>query len=321
MPTKQLSNRRKSWFRRRPVQASHKKPKKGGPPSEHAIGGKATSRAAAEGASGSQPLSEGDEEPMVAGQSRQKKAQTPDASVQFARQSRDQAGEESAGANKQQPKGDNARPFSAALQTTGTTDDEADHSIDLAKAAIASPTERPGEDLSRRRAPLPSRRSSPKRLRNELRPECLPLKNLRSYLRKSVSAVGVVDDGPITAGPNRGGPRRAVLSFNVTPGVAVGPAQVVEVQFFPATQGFLPVVRPGDACSKISGASVANKDFGLRATAESAWPVAGAEGEPDQGGPPVEDHQQYTDYIATLKEGIGLWARPRSRKWTGQTRK
>ena len=248
-------------------------------------------------------VSEAGVEAEDAGRPQPNKSATPDPSVQFARQAlaakRARKALEPIGSSPRVM----TRARSGSLQTTETTDDEADRSVALARASIASPSKGNSKKGGKgEKSATALKAELTKRLRTDL-PECLPLKNLRNYVRKSISVVGIVTAEPSTPVRAKGGPREYVMSFNVTD-VAIGPAHVVEVQLYRAHKDSLPVVKPGDGIllRNLQVQALTNKDFGLRSGNESAWAVYDVDDSPPQiKGPPLEDYDQYNDYMETLK--------------------
>ncbi|KAH8891283.1 hypothetical protein GQ53DRAFT_806670 [Thozetella sp. PMI_491] len=240
-----------------------------------------------------------DSEQQPSSQSRRKKATTPDPSIQYARQSL------AAKRTKKAPEPIQSSPRttrarSSSLQTTATTEDEADQSIALARAALASPS-KTGRKSGKSATTLKGELS--KRLKSDL-PECLSLKSLRSHLKKPITAVGIATTQPSRPSRAKTGSREWVMSFNITD-VAIAPAKVVEVQFYRANKDSLPSVKPGDGIllQNFQVQAVASKDFGLRSINSSSWAVFDVEdGPPQIKGPPVEDYDQYSDYMETLKE-------------------
>ena len=200
--------------------------------------------------------------------------------------------------------------------TNGTPEKEEDNSVNLARAALASPSRRSGEVDGTTTATAAALKSElTKRLRTEL-PECVPLKNLRFFLDKSPSAVVVVTTQPTPPARAKGGPREYFMSFHATDPSAA-PSTVVEVQLYRPHKDSLPQVRPGDVIllQRFQVKALSGKGFGLRTGLESAWAVweGGEEGEggsqmasPQIRGPPVEDWEGCVGYVGALRRWFGL---------------
>ena len=208
--------------------------------------------------------------------------------------------------------------------TNGTPEKEEDNSVNLARAALASPSRRSGEvdgtttATTATTAALKSELT--KRLRTEL-PECAPLRSLRFLLDKSPNAVVVVTTQPTPPARAKGGPREYFMSFHATDPSAA-PSLVVEVQLYRPHKDSLPLVRPGDVIllQRFQVKALSNKGYGLRTGLESAWavwegPAGGEDGDGEGGsqmaapqirGPPVEDWEGCVGYVGTLRRWFGL---------------
>ena len=200
--------------------------------------------------------------------------------------------------------------------TNGTPEKEEDNSVNLARAALASPSRRSGEVDGTTTATAAALKSElTKRLRTEL-PEFAPLKNLRFLLDKSPNVLVVVTTQPTPPARAKGGPREYFMSFHATDPSAA-PSLVVEVQLYRPHKDSLPQVRPGDVIllQRFQVKALSGKGFGLRTGLESAWAVweGGEEGEagsqkasPQIRGPPVEDWEGCVGYVDTLRRWFGL---------------
>jgi hypothetical protein len=207
------------------------------------------------------------------------------------------------------------RGRSSSLQTNPTPErEEPDSSINLARAALASPSKADTtgalkSDLTRR-------------LRTDL-PECVPLNSLRNHNEMFPNVVAIVTSHPTPATRAKGGPREYFMSFHVTD-PSMAPTGVVEVQLYRPHKDSLPVVKPGDAVllQRFQVKALTKKGWGLRTQSESAWAVfegggadhAAGEGEGDEKekgaswtvpqikGPPVEDYENYVEYVGLLRK-------------------
>jgi hypothetical protein len=234
------------------------------------------------------------------------RATSPDISLSLARQSI------AAKQRKRAPEPIRTSPRSTRGRASSeqlNSHNEVDSSIQLAKAALASPT----------KASVASTEGDPeakasalkmeltRRLRTEL-PECVSLKSLRSHLDKQLNVVGIVTMEPNPPTRAKGGPREFMLSFFITD-PAAAPSTVIEVLMYRPHKDSLPAVKPGDAVllEGFKVRSLSKKGYGLQSHSDSAWAVfdsASSEdgGSPSIKGPPVEDWQSYVDYIRQLKE-------------------
>jgi hypothetical protein len=94
-----------------------------------------------------------------------------------------------------------------------------------------------------------------------------------------------------------------MMSFHVTD-VSTAPTQVTEVQLYRPHKESLPVVKPGDAIllQRFQVKALSKKGFGLRSHGDSAWAVFDVDqGPPQIKGPPLEDWEQYSEYMRLLR--------------------
>ncbi|KAJ9148241.1 hypothetical protein NKR23_g5154 [Pleurostoma richardsiae] len=202
------------------------------------------------------------------------------------------------------------RATSKSLQREPESDE--DTSVQLAKAAINSPTKK-GRELDGTATQM--KLELTKRLRTEM-PDCVTLKTLRSHLNKNLDAAVVATTQPPDAQRAKGGPRQYMMSFNVTD-PSVAPMHVVEVQFYRAHKDYLPVVKPGDAILLRGFTVVALKDkgFGLRTHDASSWAVFDREdGLAQIRGPPVELSDEEVAYLTDLRKWYGALGEPAKAK-------
>ncbi|KAK4127729.1 hypothetical protein N657DRAFT_687950 [Parathielavia appendiculata] len=230
---------------------------------------------------------------------------SPDISVHLARQA------VAAKRHKKAPEPNRTSPIitrarSSSLRsdaTRHTPEREEDESVNLARAALASPSKREDEEdncVSLARAALASpskhgavvfdgiattghhpttqtitslRADLTKRLRIDL-PECIPLKSLAKHVDKFSNAIAVVTSQPTQPTRAKGGPREYFMSFHVTDPSAA-PSAMVEVQLYRPHKDSLPAVKPGDVVllQRFQVKALSKKGWGLRTGVESAWAV------------------------------------------------
>lgn len=183
-----------------------------------------------------------------------------------------------------------------------------DASVQLARAALKSPSKTRDGERSVSASSLKNELT--RRLRLEL-PDSVALKTLRFHTGKHLNVVGIATTQPPEPKRAKGGPRQYMMSLNVTD-PSVGPAHVVEVQFFRQHKDFLPAVKPGDGVllRDFQVVALSGKDFGLRTHDGSSWAVFDAEGDDDPAsyqvrGPPVEVQDAESAFVARLREWYG----------------
>lgn len=174
-----------------------------------------------------------------------------------------------------------------------------DMSIQLARAALKSP--------SRSKAPATSTDAGKpdlvQRLGDDM-PDCVPLKDLKSYLRNNLDIAAVVTSNPTP--PQRTKARQYATGFTVTD-PSIAPDGVIEVSLFRAHKDFLPIVKPGDSIllRGFTVTALADKGFGLQTHPEdSSWAVFDTDGEdalPQIRGPPVELGEEEKGYLVDLR--------------------
>ncbi|KAM7196465.1 hypothetical protein V8F33_006182 [Rhypophila sp. PSN 637] len=259
-------------------------------------------------------------EEMEAANSR--KSSSPDITISLARQSV---------AAKRSKKGDvdppppvrsspyvlRARSNSVRGSLTPEVDEE-DPCISIARAAVASPSKQQTQELETE-APTLDTAALKTELTKGLRklPECVSLRNMKNHVDRHPNIVGIVASTPTTPLRAKGGPREYMMAFDITD-PTIAPLHVVEVQLYRPHKESLPIVKIGDAVllRQFQIKSINKKGFGLRSAAESAWavyeevlasdgsPLPDTDGEempPQIKGPPVEDYQEYSGYMITLK--------------------
>lgn len=135
-------------------------------------------------------------------------------------------------------------------------------------------------------------------------PDCVPLKDLKSYLRNNLDIAAVVTSNPTP--PQRTKARQYATGFTVTD-PSIAPDGVIEVSLFRAHKDFLPIVKPGDSIllRGFTVTALADKGFGLQTHPEdSSWAVFDTDGEdalPQIRGPPVELGEEEKGYLVDLR--------------------
>lgn len=179
-----------------------------------------------------------------------------------------------------------------------------DTSVNLAKAALDSPSKSTTN-------PSPQASSSAATLKNDLikqlrtgLPECVNLKSLRYHNEKFPNIVAVVVTDPSPPARAKGGPREYSMTFHVTD-PSIAPRDVVEVQLYRPHKDHLPIVKVGDAIllQRPQVKALSKKGHGLRSGVETAWVVYDEdEGPPQIKGLPVEDWEEYREYMTGLRQ-------------------
>lgn len=177
-------------------------------------------------------------------------------------------------------------------------DDKEDMSIQLARAAMKSPTKRKAsaKSVSRLKTNLI------KRLADEM-PECVPLKDLKKYNNRTLD-VAVVAASALTP-PKRTPVREYVSSLTVTD-PSLASESVIEVTIFSLHRDHFPVVRPGDSIllRSFTVKSLPDKGWGLKSDKNiSSWAVFEADGgdTPQMRAAPVELDDNEQKYLVDLR--------------------
>ncbi|KAG0646633.1 hypothetical protein D0Z07_7528 [Hyphodiscus hymeniophilus] len=172
-----------------------------------------------------------------------------------------------------------------------TTPKGQDASIQLAMAALDSPTKQP-HDLRSNQPSMDMKLKLTRALRTELS-EFTSLKVLKFKLTQNLDVLGIVTTVPPEPERAKSGPRHYQITFNITDhSIAPGGPHVIEVQVFRPYKDALPVVKVGDGIllRDFQVISVKKSGFGLRSIETSSWAVFGDDDEEvvDISGPPVE---------------------------------
>lgn len=191
------------------------------------------------------------------------------------------------------------RSKTMSFQAASPKEDKEDMSIQLARAALKSPTPK------KKKAPttIAKRLNTDlvKRLENDL-PDCVALNNLRKYNANfvDVAAVAVTANIP----PKRTPAREYASSFTITD-PSVAPDGVVEVELYSAHKDYLPVVKTGDSVllRQLLVVSLPGRGFGLKTKDESSWAVFKAEGndEPEMNAATVEMSDKEASFMLDVR--------------------
>ncbi|ROW06070.1 hypothetical protein VMCG_04501 [Cytospora schulzeri] len=175
-----------------------------------------------------------------------------------------------------------------------------DMSIQLARAALQSP--------SKSKTPAASANTGQSDLVERLgtdMPDCVPLKDLKSYNRNTLDFAAVATSHHTP--PQRTKARQYVTGFTVTDPSIAPDGGVIEVSLFRAHKDFLPIVKPGDSVllRGFTVTALSDKGFGLQTHPEdSSWAVFDTDGEdaaPQIRGPPVELGEEEKGYLVDLR--------------------
>lgn len=180
--------------------------------------------------------------------------------------------------------------------------DKEDMSIQLARAAIKSPTKRKASSAKSTSRP---KSNLVKRLADEM-PECVPLRDLKKYNKRTLD-VAVVATSALTP-PKRTPVREYVSSLTVTdPSLS---DSVIEVTIFSLHRDHFPVVNPGDSIllRSFTVKALPERGWGLNADNNiSSWAVfeAGGNNEPQMRAAPVELSDEESKYLLDLRGWYG----------------
>jgi hypothetical protein len=170
-----------------------------------------------------------------------------------------------------------------------------DASVELAKAAMDSPTKNtnPGLEL---------RLTLQRMLRTDL-PEFVGLRLVRQRFEYMMDVLAIVTSRSSEPVRAKNGPRHYQMQFNVTD-PTVAPNGVTQIQIFRPYKEALPDVYPGDGIllRHFQAKSEKGSGYALRSDNESSWAVFKAGPVPEIKGPPVEFGELEQTYIRALKE-------------------
>lgn len=174
-----------------------------------------------------------------------------------------------------------------------------DMSIQLARAAMKTPTKRKTSTKSNNRP----KTTLIKRLADEM-PECVPLRDLKKYNNRTLD-VAVVAASALTP-PKRTPVREYVSSLAVTD-PSLAPDSVVEVTIFSLHREHFPVVKAGDSVllRSFTVQAIPAKGWGLKSDSSlSSWAVFEAGGDdktPQMRAAPVELTDEEATYLVDLR--------------------
>lgn len=186
-------------------------------------------------------------------------------------------------------------------------EDKEDMSIQLARAALRSPSTKTKRKVSATSAKR-NKTDLVKRLEVDM-PDCAPLRDLRKFNNRVVRLdVAVVATSSPTS-PKRTPTREYASSFTVTD-PSVAPEAVIEINLYTLYRDHLPVVKPGDSVllRGFTVVSLPGRGFGLKTDKnESSWAVFKAEGddEPEMRAAPVELNDKETRFLLDLRSWYG----------------
>lgn len=176
--------------------------------------------------------------------------------------------------------------------------DKEDMSIQLARAAMKTPTKRKASAKPHSQP----KTTLIKRLADEM-PECVPLKDLKKYNNRTLD-VAVVAASALTP-PKRTPVREYVSSLTVTD-PSLGSDSVVEVTIFSLHRDYFPVVKVGDSIllRSFTVQALPAKGWGLKSDSNiSSWAVFEANGgsTPQMRAAPVELSGEEQKYLVDLR--------------------
>jgi hypothetical protein len=180
-----------------------------------------------------------------------------------------------------------------------------DASVELAMAALDSPSKEQPHDLRSNEPGLDMKLKLTRALRTELS-EFVSLKVLRFNLTQKVDVLAIVSSDSSNLEKAKSGPRHYHITFNITDQSIIQGASrpVTEVQVYRPYKEALPNVNVGDGILLRSFVATAVKGngFSLRSSDSSSWAVFKGDGDDvDVRGPPVEYGDGEKKQIALLK--------------------
>ncbi|KAJ4408194.1 hypothetical protein N0V82_009768 [Gnomoniopsis sp. IMI 355080] len=191
------------------------------------------------------------------------------------------------------------RSKTMSFQAASPKEDKEDMSIQLARAALKSPTSK-----KRKVSATTAKRVNSdlvKRLEHDL-PDCVALKDLRKYNANFVDIAAVATSANIP--PKRTPTREYASSFTIAD-PSVTPDGVVEVELYSLHKDHLPVVKTGDSVLLRSFVvvSLPGRGFGLKTKDGSSWAVFKSEGddEPEMNAAPVEMSDKEAKFMLDVR--------------------
>ncbi len=180
-----------------------------------------------------------------------------------------------------------------------TTPDDYDASVELAMAALDSPSKQESDEQHVSDRQLRVMLSRP--LRTDLG-DFTTLKLIRFNLEKKLDILAIVTTLPSEPQRAKAGLRHYHLRFNVTD-ATIAPSGVVSVNIFRPYKTALPSVHPGEVVLLRTFLVKSEKGagFALRSDEGSSWVVFKHGGKEEVKGPPVEYGDGERDHVAYLK--------------------
>jgi hypothetical protein len=180
-----------------------------------------------------------------------------------------------------------------------TTPDNYDASVELAMAALDSPSKQDPVELQLSDKQLRVKLSRP--LRTNLG-NFTTLKLIRFNLEKKLDVLAIVTTHPNEPQRAKSGLRHYHLRFNITD-ATIGPSSVLSANIFRPYKTALPTVLPGEAVLLRNFVVKSEKAAGfmLRSDEGSSWVVFKHGGEEEIKGPPVEYGEEERDHVTYLK--------------------
>lgn len=227
-----------------------------------------------------------------------KSAKTASASQRAPRQSSRQSSRQVSA--QQAPSSQRAtRSKTMSFQAASPKEDKEDIGIQLARAALKSPTSKKSKVSATAVKRVGTELA--KRLENDL-PDCVGLNDLRKYNANFVDVAVVATSANVP--PKRTPTREYASSFTVTD-PTLAPDGVVEVDLYSLHKDHLPVVKTGDSVLLRGFLVVALPDrgFGLKTKDGSSWAVYKAEGDdkPEMKAAPVEMSDKEVNFMLDVR--------------------
>lgn len=191
------------------------------------------------------------------------------------------------------------RSKTMSFQAASPKEDKEDIGIQLARAALKSPTSKKSKGSATAAKRVGTELA--KRLENDL-PDCVCLNDLRRYNANFVDVAVVATSANVP--PKRTPTREYASSFTVTD-PTLAPDGVVEVDLYSLHKDHLPVVKTGDSVL-LRGflvVSLPDRGFGLKTKDGSSWAVYKAEGDdkPEMKAAPVEMSDKEVNFMLDVR--------------------
>lgn len=227
-----------------------------------------------------------------------KSAKTASAPQRSARQSSRQSSRQVSA--QQAPSSQRAtRSKTMSFQAASPKEDKEDMGIQLARAALKSPTSKKSKVSATAAKRVGAELA--KRLENDL-PDCVCLNDLRKYNANFVDVAVIATSANVP--PKRTPTREYASSFTVTD-PTLAPDGVVEVDLYSLHKDHLPVVETGDSVL-LRGflvVSLPDRGFGLKTKDGSSWAVykAGGDDKPEMKAAPVEMSDKEVNFMLDVR--------------------